>query len=145
MERRRETFFRSLKGSKALKSEAQECWRLKEASKEREIERSLKRVAKPFKRTSRKEGTLFGTREENFSCIREGFLVPQMLKGRRAKARCFSKERRLAKVDTPRRRATTREDDDVRILAALPQELKTLWSVSKGRKGRKQAIRFLSF
>lgn len=145
MERRRETFFRSLKGSKALEGEAQECWRLKEASEEREIERSLKRVAKPFKRTSRREGTLFGTRGENSTCMREGFLVPHMLKGRRAKARCFSKEKRFAKVDTPRRRVTTGEDDDVGILTASLQKPNTLWSARKGRKGRKQAIRFLGF
>lgn len=143
MERRKETFFRSLKGSKALEGEAQECWRLKEASEERKIERSLKRVAKPFKRTSRIEGTLFGTRGENSTCIREGFFVLHMLKGRRAKARCFSKEKRFAKVDTPRRRVTTGEDDDVGILTASLQKPNTLWSARKGRKGRKQAIRFL--
>jgi hypothetical protein len=51
-----------------------------------------------------------------------------MLKGLKAKARCFSQEKRFAKVDTPRRRVTTGEDGEAGILAASLQILKTLRS-----------------
>jgi hypothetical protein len=49
---------------KALKGEAHERWRLKEASKEEGAEPHVKRVAKPFGVASRGQGNAFGTRLE---------------------------------------------------------------------------------
>jgi hypothetical protein len=47
VERGEETLLRSCVRRKALKGEAKERWRLKEASKVRRVKRHVERVAKP--------------------------------------------------------------------------------------------------
>jgi len=62
-------------GDKALKGEAHERWRLKEASKDAGTRRRVERVAKPLGVTFREHGNAFGTlarkgREEMGPCFR---------------------------------------------------------------------------